>query len=49
MGCPYDTAKANYRHGLMKLKSKVVKNEDFTDWHEIGGPEIKFSRKMATD
>ncbi len=24
MDCPYDTAKANYRHGLVKLKEKMV-------------------------
>lgn len=24
MDCPYDTAKANYRHGLIKLKEKMI-------------------------
>lgn len=24
MDCPYDTAKANYRHGLIKLKERMV-------------------------
>lgn len=24
MSCPYDTAKANYRHGLLKIKEKLV-------------------------
>lgn len=24
MDCPYDTAKANYRHGLIKIKEKMV-------------------------
>lgn len=24
MDCPYDTAKANYRHGLIKLREKMV-------------------------
>lgn len=24
MGCPYDTAKANYRHGLLKLREKLA-------------------------
>lgn len=24
MNCPYDTAKANYRHGLLKLKEKMI-------------------------
>ncbi len=27
MGCPYDTAKANYRHGLMKLKDRILKED----------------------
>jgi RNA polymerase sigma-70 factor, ECF subfamily len=26
MDCPYDTAKANYRHGLIKLREKMVIN-----------------------
>ncbi|MEM7646776.1 MAG: sigma-70 family RNA polymerase sigma factor [Pseudomonadota bacterium] len=26
MDCPYDTAKANYRHGLLKIKEKMVAN-----------------------
>lgn len=34
MECPYDTAKANYRHALMKLKVKVEKHEDYKNWHE---------------
>jgi RNA polymerase sigma-70 factor (ECF subfamily) len=34
MECPYDTAKANYRHALMKLKEKVEKNEDYKNWHD---------------
>ena len=27
MGCPYDTAKANYRHALLKLKERLM-NQD---------------------
>ena len=26
MSCPYDTAKANYRHGLLKIRDKMVAN-----------------------
>ncbi len=28
MECPYDTAKANYRHALMKLRSRFASEED---------------------
>ncbi len=34
MDCPYDTAKANYRHGLMKLKSRLEHNADLKFWSE---------------
>ncbi|MCJ8276295.1 MAG: RNA polymerase subunit sigma-24, partial [Bdellovibrionales bacterium] len=26
MNCPYDTAKANYRHGLLKIREQMVAN-----------------------
>lgn len=29
MDCPYDTAKANFRHGLMKLKTQMPSWENF--------------------
>jgi RNA polymerase sigma-70 factor (ECF subfamily) len=35
MGCPYDTAKANYRHALMRLKARVVKDARYRDWREL--------------
>lgn len=35
MKCPYDTAKANYRHALLKLRTKIVSDETFTGWEEI--------------
>lgn len=34
MDCPYDTAKANYRHALLKLKTKIVKQKEFLGWTE---------------
>lgn len=34
MQCPYDTAKANYRHALMKLKSKMKGNTNYKFWLE---------------
>ncbi len=32
MQCPYDTAKANYRHALLKLKSKLEGNAMLKTW-----------------
>ncbi len=32
MDCPYDTAKANYRHALLKLKESLRKEVNFSDW-----------------
>ena len=32
MGCPYDTAKANYRHALMKLKKTLGNKLDLKMW-----------------
>jgi RNA polymerase sigma-70 factor (ECF subfamily) len=28
MLCPYDTAKANFRHGMLKLKQRIEQNQD---------------------
>jgi RNA polymerase sigma-70 factor (ECF subfamily) len=44
MGCPYDTAKANYRHGLLKLKKSLSDSRDLRDWYYAqGGPEVEFA------
>lgn len=32
MRCPYDTAKANYRHALLKIRSRVTEHKDFNNW-----------------
>jgi RNA polymerase sigma-70 factor (ECF subfamily) len=38
MACPYDTAKANYRHALLKLKEVFEDREDLKSWTlETGG------------
>ncbi len=38
MECPYDTAKANYRHALMRLREELQSHEDLKNWtEEIGG------------
>jgi RNA polymerase sigma-70 factor (ECF subfamily) len=40
MNCPYDTAKANYRHGLMKLK-KVLSDPQFaSEWLSNLGDDV---------
>lgn len=35
MSCPYDTAKANYRHGLMRLKERLEELQEQTDWRDF--------------
>lgn len=38
MECPYDTAKANYRHALIKLKHSLEQRKDLKSWTEhVGG------------
>ena len=45
MECPYDTAKANYRHALLKLKERMeselktvnINGTDPVTWIEFGG------------
>jgi RNA polymerase sigma-70 factor (ECF subfamily) len=38
MQCPYDTAKANYRHALIKLREVFEEQQDLKTWtEEIGG------------
>ena len=32
MKCPYDTAKANYRHGLLKLKNKFGESKEMKNY-----------------
>jgi RNA polymerase sigma-70 factor (ECF subfamily) len=45
MECPYDTAKANYRHALMKLRQTFEEQEDLKNWtEEVGG----FFTEMCT-
>lgn len=34
MDCPYDTAKANYRHALLKLKDRLEHNTALKTWTE---------------
>ncbi|MFP5519817.1 MAG: RNA polymerase sigma factor [Bdellovibrionia bacterium] len=48
MECPYDTAKANYRHALMKLKQVFEEKKDLQLWtEEVGGFFMEVSHKYA--
>ena len=37
MECPYDTAKANYRHALLKLREVFGKRGEMKNWSEATG------------
>lgn len=39
MDCPYDTAKANYRHALLKLKERLGSNAALKSWLQTVGGE----------
>ena len=48
MECPYDTAKANYRHALLKLKETFETKTELRSWsNEIGGFFTEISNKYA--
>lgn len=48
MECPYDTAKANYRHALMKLKTDLEEHQELKRWNdEIGGFVMEMTRRVA--
>lgn len=48
MDCPYDTAKANYRHALMKLREEFQKQPELRHWtEETGGFFIEMHRKVS--
>ena len=49
MDCPYDTAKANYRHALLKLRSRIGNNEEFKDWNEWIVPVGKSSHGIYAE
>jgi RNA polymerase sigma-70 factor, ECF subfamily len=47
MACPYDTAKANYRHALLKLKERLEGNVLLKNWSTQGGfslMDLKFNQ-----
>ncbi len=37
MDCPYDTAKANYRHALLKIRQRLVGNRTLRTWNRTEG------------
>lgn len=48
MQCPYDTAKANYRHALLKLKEIFETQDELRKWTEdVGGFFMELSTKYA--
>ena len=50
MQCPYDTAKANYRHALMKLKEVFENREDLKSWTlETGGFFMELTPLMEAE
>lgn len=48
MDCPYDTAKANYRHALLKLREEIQNNNELNNWsEEEGGFFQEMNRRVA--
>ncbi len=48
MDCPYDTAKANYRHALIRLREQLGKNTDLQQWQsDVGGFFMAMEKKTA--
>ena len=45
MECPYDTAKANYRHGLMKLKASMKGDDLMKSWLRFNDEEAHIEQK----
>lgn len=47
MECPYDTAKANYRHALLKLKESFESKSELRKWTEdVGGFFMELNTKF---
>ncbi|MNL29911.1 ECF RNA polymerase sigma-E factor [compost metagenome] len=48
MECPYDTAKANYRHALLKLRETFEQQQELKNWtEEVGGFFTEVTQKFA--
>lgn len=50
MECPYDTAKANYRHALLKLKEVFESKKELKNWtEEVGGIFMEMNQKCMEE
>ncbi len=48
MECPYDTAKANYRHALLKLRQTFESQTELQSWsEEVGGFFLEVNQRFA--
>lgn len=47
MACPYDTAKANYRHALLKLKDEFELDSELKTWNFDEGGLVEFQKKRT--
>jgi RNA polymerase sigma-70 factor (ECF subfamily) len=48
MECPYDTAKANYRHALLKLRETFETQAELKNWTEdVGGFFMEMNNRYA--
>lgn len=48
MDCPYDTAKANYRHALLRLRDELQSQKELKNWaEEVGGFFMEVERRTA--
>jgi RNA polymerase sigma-70 factor (ECF subfamily) len=48
MDCPYDTAKANYRHALLRLREELQDHQELKNWsQEVGGFFTEMTRKVV--
>ncbi len=48
MECPYDTAKANYRHALLRLREELQTQHELKVWaEEVGGFFMEVERRTA--
>lgn len=48
MECPYDTAKANYRHALIKLREMIAKKHDLKDLKEFDDQFVLYEEVVIT-
>ncbi len=50
MECPYDTAKANYRHALLKLKEEMKRETNLKNWNQDDDTVVELQkRKLEAD